>query len=150
MQPFEPQRQKTYHIVQIIWTATSENVSSDICAHRRFRSACAFAQSDLNLHWAHLRSPWVQRSSCGQRRLWTDCADAQADLSFCWWTFQRVRFILFTQWFILYGFYFQHLRQSWYWQAPWYTNNLYRHMRKHTFNHVRPRKTQISMRIRTV
>ena len=30
---------------------TSENVPSDTCAQRRFRSACAFAQSDQNIHW---------------------------------------------------------------------------------------------------
>ena len=29
----------------------SENVPSDMCAQRRFRSACAFAQSDQNLPW---------------------------------------------------------------------------------------------------
>ena len=28
-------------------------VLSDTCAQRRFRSACAFAQSDQNLHWVH-------------------------------------------------------------------------------------------------
>ena len=28
---------------------------SDLCAQRRFRSACAFAQSDQNLHRAHFR-----------------------------------------------------------------------------------------------
>ena len=28
----------------------SESVTSDRCAQRRFRSACAFAQSDQNLH----------------------------------------------------------------------------------------------------
>ena len=32
---------------------TSENVPSDMCAQRRFRSACTFAQSDENLQWAH-------------------------------------------------------------------------------------------------
>ena len=37
----------------LIRAATSENVLLDMCAQRRFRSACAFAQSDQNLHWAH-------------------------------------------------------------------------------------------------
>ena len=32
---------------------SSENVPAVICAQRMFRSACAFAQSDQNLHWAH-------------------------------------------------------------------------------------------------
>ena len=38
---------------RIIWASTSENLSSDKCAPRRFRSDCACAQSDQNLHWAH-------------------------------------------------------------------------------------------------
>ena len=38
-----------YHI----GAATSENVPSDMCAQQRFRSDCAFAQSDQNLRWAH-------------------------------------------------------------------------------------------------
>ena len=31
-----------------------------MCAQRRFKSACAFAQSNQNLHWAHFGSPWMQ------------------------------------------------------------------------------------------
>ena len=31
----------------------SENVPSDMCAQRRFKSTCAFSQSDQNLHWVH-------------------------------------------------------------------------------------------------
>ena len=31
----------------------SENTPSVMCAQRRFKSACAFAQSDQNLRWAH-------------------------------------------------------------------------------------------------
>ena len=71
----------------------SENVHSDICALRRFRSACAFAQSDLNLHWAHLNTCVAKDAkllfvffcffvffSCGQRRL-IRLSDAQAELS---------------------------------------------------------------------
>ena len=40
-------------LFNIIWDAMSENVPSDICAQRRFRSDCTFAQSDLNRRWAH-------------------------------------------------------------------------------------------------
>ena len=36
-----------------IKAGTSGNVLSDICAQRRFRSACAFAQADQNLLWAN-------------------------------------------------------------------------------------------------
>ena len=39
---------------------TSENVPSDMCAQRRFRSACAFAQSDQKLHTAQFRLPRMQ------------------------------------------------------------------------------------------
>ena len=35
-----------------IWAATCENIPSDMCARRRFRSACAFVQSDQNPPWA--------------------------------------------------------------------------------------------------
>ena len=41
---------------ECIPAASSENVSSDMCAQRRFRSDCAFTQSDQNLHWALLDS----------------------------------------------------------------------------------------------
>ena len=45
----------------------SDNVTSDICAERRFRSACAFAQSDQNLHRTHFGLRKL--SVCGQWRL---------------------------------------------------------------------------------
>ena len=38
--------QGVYSYLNIILAAMSENVSSDMCAQRNFRSACAFAQSD--------------------------------------------------------------------------------------------------------
>ena len=38
----------------IICAETSGNVTKDMCAQRRFRSACVFAQADQNLHWVHL------------------------------------------------------------------------------------------------
>ena len=43
-----------------IWASTPENVPSDMCAQRRFRSACAFAQSDQNLPSAHFGLPRMQ------------------------------------------------------------------------------------------
>ena len=52
-----------------------------MCAQQRFRSACDFAQSDQNNHWAHLDSQGCKVSSCERRSLWSDCANAQADLS---------------------------------------------------------------------
>ena len=38
----------------IKWAAMSDNVHSDTCAHRKFRSACTFTQFDRRLHWAYL------------------------------------------------------------------------------------------------
>ena len=39
----------------------------------RVRSACAFAQSDQNRHWAHFGCQRCRISSCSPRRLWPDC-----------------------------------------------------------------------------
>ena len=57
------QSQSRSHVMESItlftahkWAATSENVPADMCAKRRFRSACAFAQTDLNLRWRILDS----------------------------------------------------------------------------------------------
>ena len=63
---------------------TSEEWPTDLCAQRRFRSACAFAQSDQNFHWAHFDNQWYEVSSRGQWRVRSDCADAQSDLNLCW------------------------------------------------------------------
>ena len=38
---------------EIYRVSTSENVASDMCAQRRLKSACAFAQSDQIFHRAH-------------------------------------------------------------------------------------------------
>ena len=37
----------------------SENVPSDMCAQRKFRSACVFAQSDQNLLRVHFGYPKI-------------------------------------------------------------------------------------------
>ena len=60
-----------------------QEMSSDICAQRRFRSVCAFAQTDLNLRWGKF---WITKNAKFLRadnEDWSDCADAQADLSRC-------------------------------------------------------------------
>ena len=44
----------------VIRASTWENVPSDKCSQRRFRLACAFAQSDQNLHWAHFGETRMQ------------------------------------------------------------------------------------------
>ena len=46
---------------EFIWAAMLENVPSEMCTQRRFRSACAFAQSDLNLHWEYFGQQGMQR-----------------------------------------------------------------------------------------
>ena len=55
--------------VSFTGAATPENVHADIGAQRRFRSACAFLQSDKNLYWVRLGYQKDAVSSCGQRRL---------------------------------------------------------------------------------
>ena len=62
--------------VYIIWlrtltivAATSENVPSNMCDRRWFRSTCACAQSDQNLLWHILDSQGCKVYSCGQQRL---------------------------------------------------------------------------------
>ena len=52
---------------------TSGNVPSDLWAHWRFRSDCAFAQSDQNLHWRISDNQWCKVSSWGQQWLLSDC-----------------------------------------------------------------------------
>ena len=52
--------------------ATSRKVLPDMCAYRRVRSACAFAQADRNLLWAHLGQPRMQTF------LWTTKTDQNA------------------------------------------------------------------------
>ena len=42
------------------WTVTTENIPSDRCTQRRFRSACIFPQSDKNLHWTHFGPPRME------------------------------------------------------------------------------------------
>ena len=75
---YEPQRQKTY---------------MGMCAQRRFRSVCAFAQSDQNLHCAHFRYP---RIDCFSMRItMTDQTARKGSLiSVCFGrTCQKVRFL---------------------------------------------------------
>ena len=48
------QKPRSYCLLSEVFTsaATSENVPSVTCAQREFRSACAFVQSDQNIHLA--------------------------------------------------------------------------------------------------
>ena len=67
----EPQRQKTYR-------------SSDKCAQRSLKLACASTQSDQSLHCLH-KEIWIL--GCPkwvQGRFWSDCANVQADQNLHW------------------------------------------------------------------
>ena len=55
-----------------------------MCTQRRFWSACTFAQSDQNPHWAYFGQPRMQTFWCRQWRLWSDGAEVQVDLNLCW------------------------------------------------------------------
>ena len=61
-------------------TVTSENM----CAERRFRSACAFAQSDQNLPWAHFVKLRMQRFFTQLRKTLIRLHETQAVLSLHW------------------------------------------------------------------
>ena len=46
----EKEKMRQFKFIEtFIWVATPENVPSHMCAQRRLRSACTFAQSDQNL-----------------------------------------------------------------------------------------------------
>ena len=80
-----------------IGAATSENVPPDMCAQQRFRSACAFAQSDQNPFWAHFGLPRMQ---CFFMR--TTKTDQTAQMRRLIWVFverthQKVHFLVLRQ-----------------------------------------------------
>ena len=54
-----------------------------MCAQRRFRSDCAFAQSDLNLRWEHFEFLRMQNFFTRTMQIWSDCTNAQTGLSLC-------------------------------------------------------------------
>ena len=59
--------------------ATAENVPSDTCAHRRFRSACAYAQFDQIPR--RISDSQDAKFRHADFEDWSDCADVHADLS---------------------------------------------------------------------
>ena len=61
---------------------TSENVPSDMCAQRRFRSAGEFAQSDQSLHCPHDET--LQPQAFKVHTLDLISANVQADLNLRW------------------------------------------------------------------
>ena len=69
---------------QRFWAASSENVSSNMCKIRTFRSSCTCAKSHPGLCLPLIHSIVFNNSVSGQRRPWSDCADAQADLGLRW------------------------------------------------------------------
>ena len=77
----------------IYWAVTSENVLSDICAQRRFRSACASTQSGQYLQWFILDSKGYKVYSCRQWWLWSGFMDPHLIWVFIGRTCQRGRSI---------------------------------------------------------
>ena len=109
-------------------------------AQRRFRSACAFAQSDQNLHWAHFRYPRMKSfimSTTETLIILRGCAGwFESSLG----TRQKVHFLTFRlKWLLAL------MQSSWWWiriTALALTEQLRREKRT--------TKTQISLRIRAV
>ena len=67
-----------------------------MCAQRRFRSVCTFAQFDQSLHSACFGRPRMQFFfffffSCGQRRLWSDRTDFRSYVSSRYDSFESQR-----------------------------------------------------------
>ena len=61
----------------VIWVAARQNQHNDMCAQQRLRSACASAQSDQSLRWAHEETLGLGYPMSAKWR------DAHADLSLC-------------------------------------------------------------------
>ena len=61
-----------------------KRVPYDICAKRRLKSACAFAQSDESLRCPLKETASLAISKCTQWRFRSDSANAQADLNLHW------------------------------------------------------------------
>ena len=69
------------HTRKLNWAVTGENVPSDLCAQRKFKSICATAQSDHSHRFPHDKKCILGYPKCTQRRFWSDCVNAQADLN---------------------------------------------------------------------
>ena len=54
------------YLSNTLWAATSEKLLQT-CAQWRFRSACAFMQSDQKLHWVHFGYPRMQNFFMGSK-----------------------------------------------------------------------------------
>ena len=72
---------RTQDLKPVRKAAVSENVLSDMCAQRKFRSDSAFAQSDWNIHWMHFGWPRIQRFFMGTTNI---LITAEVDLSLPW------------------------------------------------------------------
>ena len=83
----------TRHTHDFVWSAVWFNSIENIWSQREKTYFRTCAQSDQNLHCAHLDT-WLgcKVSSCGQRRLWSDCVDLQTDMSFRWAQMSEVKF----------------------------------------------------------
>ena len=85
-----------------MWVATTENVPSDTCAQRRFRSAFAFAQSDQNLHRMHFEFPMMQYFFMLTAKSLIKLRGCAGWFDLLWAICQKVRFLTFRIIFLLY------------------------------------------------
>ena len=68
------------HVYKGIWAAFSENMPSNMCKMRRFRSSCSCAKCHLGLYSPFVHSVVSSDYVSGQWGPWADCAHARADL----------------------------------------------------------------------
>ena len=83
------------------WTTTSENVPSDMCVKRRYKSACASAQSDQSLHYPHEETlhPWLSKM-CPVKILirlrecavWSESSLVARARRYIFWTSERLKY----------------------------------------------------------
>ena len=67
-----------------ICAATWENLPSDMCFQRRFKSACTSTQSDQNLCCPHKELLHLWPPNTVQWRVWSDCMNVQVDMNLHW------------------------------------------------------------------
>ena len=71
-----------YHVVDIKWTASSEFGTYRLCEQRRFRRACASAQSRQNLRWSLIQAVSQEEPSDRKPGPWPLWMAGHAQLKF--------------------------------------------------------------------
>ena len=96
--PYCPFSYNRAHWDAVCWATILENTFWGICVERRFRSDCAFAQSDLSLRWFHipdgtsrnLESLTIYKAPSVN---WANCLNSKSDLRLCGRTYSKVHFL---------------------------------------------------------